>query len=290
MRKHAFLLLVHNQPILLRHLLTRLQCPSHYFFIHVDKRVDLNPFKEMVSDVPQVFFLQDRKACNWGGNNMVWATLELLKTAQGANDFAYYHLVSGTDAFCSTNKEFDSFFENNCRNYIAKLPNSSEYEWREKIYGLENFLSRRKKWGDFVCRNVIKVQRKVQKFVPLRKGLPKEIVYCKGSQWWSLHSSMVQYILNFLKNNHWYLECFSNSFCSDEAFFQTLVYNSPLKENIVSNNLRYIDWSPKYPKENLPRILNESDFAAIISSGKFFCRKMDENKSRKLMEMIDSAS
>lgn len=287
MINHAFLLLVHNQPNLLRRLLKQLENSNHHFFIHVDKRADKASFEIALSDISNVHFCEKHRACNWGGNNLIWATLDLLRMAKRTRDFGYYHLISGVDAFCSTNSDFDAYFENNQKSYIAKLPNSADYEWRIKIYGLENYLSRRKKWADFICRNLLKAERKILRIIPLRKGLPKEMIFYKGSQWWSLHSGIVQYILDFLEKNRWYCRRFSHTFCSDESFFQTLTYNSPLKDTLVTDNLRYIDWTAKYPNENLPRVLDESDYPAIMASGKFFCRKIDERKSQKLMDLLE---
>lgn len=262
MKNHAFLILAHNQPLLLKNLIQRLSFQNHHFFIHIDKRARLDSFVKELEGLSNVEFLESRYAVNWGSNYQVWATLDLLKRAFEKNIFGYYHLISGVDGFCSTNQIFDSFFE--------------------------NYLNRRTKLGDFICRYAIKFQRVISRVVPLRKSLPSSFKFYKGSQWFSFHEDFVQYIFDFLKENSWYRKCFTKTFCSDEDFFQTMLYNSPLVDRIVNDNLRYIDWTPTYPKENLPRVLDECDYEKIKARGCFFCRKIDSKKSGKLLELLNA--
>lgn len=286
MNRHAFLVLAHNQPELLLYSISRFSAINHSFFVHVDKRADITAFKKILAPYKNVFFAEKRYACNWGSGRMIKATLGLLKLAEREAPFTYYHLISGVDVFCSTEKTFDDFFEGNESSYLAKLTNSVDYEWRINLFGLESVFNRRTKFGDFVCRNFIKFQRKVGKFFQLRRALPSKMHFYKGSQWFSLHRKVVVYINEFLSQNSWYSKRLLNTFCPDEDFFQILVYNSPFVNQVTNNNLRYIDWTATYPGENLPRVLNEKDFQKIIDSKCFFCRKTSLTESKKLLTLL----
>lgn len=52
------------------------------------------------------------------------------------------------------------------------------------------------------------------------------------------------------------------------------MFNSPLKNSIVVNNLRFIDWKPKYMGEHLPRTLDETDIAELKGAKALFCWKI----------------
>ena len=107
-RKHAFLILAHSNPQFVARLVNSLVAPNHYFFIHIDKKSkeDFSCLKQ----IPNCTFLKKRVSCNWGGFSLVEATLNLLKEAKAADNFSYFHLLSGTDYFCSTNEAFDKFW------------------------------------------------------------------------------------------------------------------------------------------------------------------------------------
>ena len=58
----------------------------------------------------------------------------------------------------------------------------------------------------------------------------------------------------------------------------------------TDNPLRYVSWHPHRPVESdyRPYILNELDFDYVLKSKAFFCRKVDEVASFKLLDMIDA--
>jgi hypothetical protein len=61
--------------------------------------------------------------------------------------------------------------------------------------------------------------------------------------------------------------------------------NSPLKDRIVNDNYRYIDWSAGGPN---PKVLDEHDFEPIEKSRMLFARKFEVLKSATLMNLIDT--
>jgi hypothetical protein len=60
--------------------------------------------------------------------------------------------------------------------------------------------------------------------------------------------------------------------------------NSPHKDKIVSDDLRYTDW--ENPNPLYPRTLDAGDFATLMKSKKLFARKFDEH-SLELLALID---
>ena len=89
----AYLILAHNNPAMIRRLVTALQCDGASFYIHVDGKVGPAPFVEVVKDLPHVQFVEPVRV-QWGGFSLVEATLRLMHRAH--NDRAdRYTLLSG---------------------------------------------------------------------------------------------------------------------------------------------------------------------------------------------------
>jgi len=61
---------------------------------------------------------------------------------------------------------------------------------------------------------------------------------------------------------------------SDEIIFQTILYNSIYREDMVNDNLRYIDWSAGQAS---PKTFTIEDAPTLLNSGKLFARKFNQN-------------
>lgn len=75
----AHLILAHQDPIHIARLAHKLSSYSDVY-IHIDVRKDITLFVEAVGKVENIFFLQDRLSCEWGGNSVA-AEILLLKQA-----------------------------------------------------------------------------------------------------------------------------------------------------------------------------------------------------------------
>ena len=106
-------------------------------------------------------------------------------------------------------------------------------------------------------------------------------LYC-GSQWFDIPRYCAEYCVNYIDNNPWYEKFFSTSFCSDEAFFQTIVLNSPMKDKVVQNNHRYIIWKAKH--NSRPAILDSQDIEPVQKGDYHYARKIDSKFSREFMD------
>ncbi len=70
----------------------------------------------------------------------------------------------------------------------------------------------------------------------------------KGTQWFSITDSLARYVL---ERREWIEETFHDTYCCDEVFLQTIIYNSQFvnnlyyakKEDSYSSNMRMIDWT-----------------------------------------------
>lgn len=286
--KHAFLILAYNNPAHLGRIIRRLASDNHYFFIHIDKKVkDLSPFKKEVLNIKNVYFLNDKQrvVVNWGTFSQIKGELALLRVSSSyLVHFDYYHLMSGADYPVQSNEKFDDFFSTNEGKSFMHFDSPEEIEkWRKMKYP-----QRLKKWN-FMDLG-FKSQRLTRYIQIIFNHLFKRSEISNltaGWQWFSWHHTVVQYVLDYVKQNHDYVKRFRYTTCCDEIFFHNFLYKNLKELNIEKNSYRYIDWHPKRPTSTLPLILTELDYNDIIDSGALICRKVDPEISAKLLYLLD---
>lgn len=287
--KHAFLIVVHKSPELLHLIAKKLESPNHYMYIHIDKKVDDIPFRTACKDVERVKFYHNVRVA-WGGYSQIQCTINLLKAAFDDN-MDYYHLISGQDYPCKSNKEFDAFFEMHKGQSFMHYDTEAEVQaWR-----LDKYPHRYMNWyfnDTFILRNkhakllrnfITKIFNKFLK----RKSI--ENVYA-GWNWFSWSKNVVKYVLFQYEQRRKYFDRFYFTTCCDEIIFHTLLAGH-LQDLQISphNSLRFVEWYPKrHFKGKLPLVLQETEYDDIIKSDSFFCRKVELPESMKLIKMLDN--
>jgi hypothetical protein len=115
----------------------------------------------------------------------------------------------------------------------------------------------------------------------------------KGSNWFTITKECLKYIILFNEKNPKYLKYFKNSYCCDEVFFHSIVYNSIFRNNtlaVINNNnddnvmsCRKIDWvsGPSFPK-----VFNENDILNIRDEETFILRKIDSQLDKVSISRI----
>src|ERR1700728_2180849 len=94
-----FILLVHKDPDQVRRLVDRLSSDESYFYIHVDKDVDISLFKKELEGLENVYFLENeqREYGTWVDIGIVEATINALKQILKDKREGYCVLLSGQD-------------------------------------------------------------------------------------------------------------------------------------------------------------------------------------------------
>lgn len=236
---------------------------------------------------------------NWKGFSQVESTIKLLKCAITSGiSFKHFVFLSGSDYPIKSNHYILDFFSNSEKNYIdfKKISDDNSMisylknrSWRRKLTMWHFYDTLKINWNAhgnqyklFIYRIFIICNLLLNLILPKRKFF-KEFEAYVGSQWWSIDENTVKYILKFYENNLEFINYYKYTDSPDEMFFQTLILNSPFKENTVNDNLRYIDWDRC--REG-PAILNEKDYGVLKTSEKLYARKFDEKKSGNLVTLI----
>ena len=245
-------------------------------YIHLDKKSTVK-----VEEINNRAIVLQTYSVNYASINHLKAIIKLLSLAHKEN-YDYYHIISGQDFFATNPDNFDSIIGNKHNNYLDLFPLPRKDGWWHgglMIYQhrtLSSFGDIRYGWLKVANDILYYIQR-----MGLHRKAPNFPLY-GGSVYCSLHRDFIDYVLtndfaiNFLKE-------LSHTTCSEEIYFQTVIMNSPFKESVVANQLRYIDWSVPHG----PKFLVIEDLDKIITSKTLFCRKIDSKISFDLIRRLE---
>ena len=283
--KHGVLILAHQYP---HHLidLINLFDEDFFFFIHIDRRNNFtkSDFADL-RKIPRVELLSSKLRVKWGGMNHLNAILLLAKASLTRGDLGYFHVISGQDYPIKSMSYIKELSESNPAGYLdyfEVLKSSWRTEWINRLsyFGFYEIFNSKTFLGNKLINGAIKLQR----MIGFSRALPATKLY-GGSGWWSLSRETLTYVIDYTTRNPSLLRRLRFTFCADEVYFQTVLMNSPWKEKIVNNNLRFIDWTER--NGNFPANLDESDYESLKKSDKIFARKFEFPVSEKLKMRID---
>ncbi|WP_029905208.1 beta-1,6-N-acetylglucosaminyltransferase [Prevotella sp. 10(H)] len=240
--KICYLILAHNNFLHLDRLIDALNDIETSFYIHIDKKAA----DKYTSTFQNVKIIPEHTDINWGGFSMVKATLSLMKYGiEYSPEADYYILISGVDYPVRPKSFLKSLLEKG-KEYIDIAPVPVPYKPVERY---ENY------YFDYNRRNIKLFNPKFLTEVLLKKiGVKRKApfkVYA-GTQWFSLTNNCVKYILETADEDRRYIDFFKHTLVPDEAFFQTIIGNSPFRNNTAAN-LTYTDWEVPVP----PALIDE---------------------------------
>lgn len=129
------------------------------------------------------------------------------------------------------------------------------------------------------------IDKKLNLILIILKVFQEKVIFRKGANWVSITDDFLKYVLSKEK---WVLKVFRYSFCADELFIQTILYNSDFYKNICSlknddylSLKRYIDW-----KRGAPYTFKLRDYDDIVNSKCFFARKFSTKVDDKIVQKI----
>jgi hypothetical protein len=128
------------------------------------------------------------------------------------------------------------------------------------------------------------IERFINSGLPAKRELPLGLRPFGGSSHWCLTREAVHYIADYVAREREVVRFFKKALIPDELFFQTVLMNSHLREKVINDDLRYVDWGRG---ERHPAILGRDDFGMLRSAQKLFARKFDPRADRAILNMID---
>ncbi len=274
--------MIHNDFYIFERLIKLLDDKRNDLYVHVDKKVkdfNFSKYSNMIKK-SNIFFTK-RISIHWGDYSQIECELLLLDSATNNNKYEYYHLISGVDLPLKSQDEIHSYFDKNNYEYIAfKDYNSITKNIVERVK-YYHFFTKNLRINNFFTKlhyKLISYQKKIglnrNKFVEFRKG----------ANWFSIRDDLARYILS---NRKKISKLFKYSYCADELFLQTLVYNSKYMSKVYKGKDEYdsikrcIDWN-----RGEPYTYTLEDYKMLKNSNCFFARKFSSEKDKKIVDKI----
>ena len=286
MKKHAYLIIAHTQPELLKILIKMLDDERNDIYLHIDSKAKDYPLEEVAAVLKKSnCTFTERTDVKWGSYSQIHCEMILLKEAV-KTEHEYYHLLSGMDLPIKSQDEIHKFFETykGLEFVDEDLPQISDaalsrVKYVHKFYG---------KAGS--VRDILgALSSKGQKLLGVDKTKKYEgTIFQKGRNWFSITHGLAKLMV---EKEIWIKEVFSQSVCGDELFLQTVARNSEYAEKICNPNTmaeiadtRYIDW--ERGSNNNPYVFRENDFEELMNAKALFARKFDLKIDKNIIEKL----
>ena len=310
----AFLISAYKDPFQLKNLVDALRGDGSYFFIHVDKKVDINVFKNIVPEFKKVcqglHYTPHRYYIYWGGWNQVRYQKELLRCCiEIGVDFDRIVLITAQDyPLVSREKLFKVFQENENKEYMIGL-NLSELSSSSLINKKQlNKITRYHFFKDFfsipICiqHYLYEISRRILSLLPFRKkkylviNNERKFIWLSSS-YFSLTWKCAKYVFDCMENEKEYAKYFRWTYVPEELIIPTIIFNSGFAQNATISRaseypglsklsaLTYFNYGTQI------QLFDESNYLELIGAresggGRLFARKFSSDKSAKLIEML----
>ena len=294
----AYLISAHTDAPQLKRLIEALH-PDAEFFIHIDKKVDIEGFKGIIRE-ERVHFIEKRTDIRWGTYRQVEYQMALLEAAvKHPKHFDHIFTLSGLDYPLWSNKKISQWLEEQGKREVLQGYNMNTprlNEQQRQLYTqyrpLLNLLGNR--WDGKLSIAL----RKLLTGLGIRRKLHltvdgKEWNLYKGSSWWCISEELARYVVDTYKTHPEIRRYFLHSFGPDECLIQTIAFNSTkwASRCMLSQGdypgldaltpLHYIVYKP------VIRVMTAKDFPELMGSGRMFARKFQSGVSDEVIEMLN---
>jgi hypothetical protein len=296
-----YVILAHKAPEQLKRLIDRINDKNSFFFIHIDKKSDIEPFIKIIQG-KNIKFIQDRINCLWGDFSQIIATINLIRAAVESGRNGMVIQLTGQDYPIKSTAGIDNFLEKNAdKNFIETIPVEKIWTaWRDKTESYKFNLS--------AGRGVQRTFRKVSK-ASLKSFFRREISFGQlllllkkrklslglrqygGSAWWAFNVPTIKKMYDYITANYKALhDYYQYTICPDEIFFQTIAHHLSETDNSVklSPSITYVNWIDVGNAPS-PVIFTVKDLEELKKQPEnlLFARKFDMELDSKILDELD---
>lgn len=299
MKRHAYLIMAHNQWTMLTKLVSAIDDERNDIYIHIDSKVKSFPKDQIVNSVCKAtLFWTKRMNTVWGGDSLILCELRMLEAAaknSQKREYTYYHLLSGVDFPLKSQDYIHDYFDKNQGiefiNYWTREKTYSHRNRALKFYFFQNHIGNSDnskkllphifkylEWILACGQRKLNIQRKFEQL-------------CIGSQWFSITDDLCHYLV---KNSRKIYKMFRFTLAGDEIFLQTTVARSPFADNVCKGVynatydacLREMDWLRSTDDDSHPHVWTAEDYPRLAASKNLFARKFDYEKYPEIVDAL----
>lgn len=293
MKKIAYIISAFTDPEQLERLVARLSEISD-FYIHIDKKVDITPFRQLLGD--KVHFVH-RHWISWGGWSQVKYQQEMLRAVLDSGiDYSHVVCLSGLDYPLWSTENINTFFNSNPEKEFIAGYNLTKNRFQLSYFTNYHLFRDLKCKNTWIKNKLIVASRNILKFFihkpPQVEINGKQCDIYKGSDYWAITLKCAEYVYSTIQQKK-LRKYFKTSYIPSEMCVQTIIFNSPFAQQAIFWNdnkypgldsltpLHFIDYTKDI------KILDTSDYQRLKESKRMFCRKITSGKSDELVRMID---
>ena len=278
----AFIVMVYKDPSQVERFIRRMNHPSLDFYIHVDKKIDIEPFLYL-KNLRNVYFVEHRWEIIWASFRFTWALIQCVKQAlDSGRKYDFVGSFSSQDYPIQPVEVIVDYYSSRLSYSFFSIEENDSFWWSHAITRINKYhLTNYKFPGRY------KIQYLLNKILPQRTfPFFKELYGGPRATWWTMSVDCANYVVEYLINNKKLQKFAKYTWGCDEFLIQTIVMNSKHKGKVINDSGRYIDWSKGGSN---PKILTDEDFDKITSSNKLFARKFDIKVDTKILDRIDAS-
>jgi Core-2/I-Branching enzyme len=277
--RYAILIVTYTSAEQTKMLVDSLNNGQFDFYIHLDKKVDIQTHKDLFA-YPNVQFVKERIDVKWAGYSLVEAIMNGIRhIAATKRPYDYISLLSGQDYPIKSAKYIADFFD---KNYGKEFILYQYFDdWAEAKQRVERY-----HFTDQTFKLRYIAEMLVNLVTPKRK-FPLNVRLCGKETFWSLSPDCANLVVDVIDNNKDLSRFLRYCWGVDEFIFQTIIMSSRFAENVVNDHCRYILWEPKAVH---PNILTVKDFDGIMAADGLFARKFDIRQDKAVLQMLDKVN
>ena len=278
-KKHAYLIMAHNNWYCLEKLLMLLDDERNDIFLHIDAKVKNFDFSwvQSICNKATLRFPAKRIKVTWGTQSQVLTEMLLFETAHSYGSYHYYHLLSGADLPLKTQDEIHAFFEDKMECFITIHENLTTYDY-QRISRYHGFFGNSTTWQRWLNSYFGYLQDKL--------GIDRLRNIChmsikRGWNWVSLPQNAVEILI---AEQAFIRKLTAYSLCADEMYKQIVLLNAGVPIWKDHSCLRLVVW--EHREGNHPHTFTVEDYYMLCGSQMLFARKFDEKVDRQIIDKI----
>lgn len=283
-KKHAVLIMAHNQFEILEKLMIQLDHERNDLYIHVDRKsrgFEQDRFEHVCKKSKVVFI--PRMSVHWGDSSQTECELRLMEAALSKGK-EYLYLLSGCDLQIKKTQQIHDFFDKHPDNqFLALRNNISGLSGIQRYY----FFLPLRSYNKYIAKGLDMISAFIQKILKVNRLEKIDYPLCKTQNWFSITGECAVYVLS--KKD--FIEKFVKyTCCADEMFLGTVIVNSKYRDQIYEpyrspgGHMRLID--RERPEGASPHTLTMEDWKMIEQCPYFWARKFDIKKDPEIIDKV----